>query len=275
MLDFGLRGRVVVVTGGASGIGLACARRLVQDGARVAITDRDGPAVEAVLAELRQAGGTVTGHVLDVRDAAATGQAFAAVEAELGKLAGLVASAGTSGAAPAETLPEEEWRQVIDVNLTGLFLSCSAAGRLMIANGQGAIVTIGSIDALGGHPGRAHYVASKYGVVGYTKTAALEWGRHGIRVNCVAPGLVDTPLLRRGVPAHFASAVAEDRAPFGRMAQPDDIAGAVLALLSDATGFVTGAVLPVDGGLTAGYLTRAQGADLSSTRLLAAGVYTE
>lgn len=274
-MDFGLAGRTVCVTGGASGIGLATVIALANDGARVAILDRSGEAVDVLCARLRSQGAEVSGDALDVRDATALRAAADRIEAILGPIEGLVAAAGVSGAARAEDLTDEEFTRVLDINVKGLFLSCQEVGRRMIARKRGAIVTIGSVNGAGGHPGRAHYVASKFAVRGITQNLALEWGRFGVRVNCVAPNLVDTPMVRTGLPGKFLTEVVYDRTPMGRMAQPSEIAGVALMLLSDAASFINGVFLPVDGGLTAGAFTHDQGADLSSTALLASGVYSE
>jgi NAD(P)-dependent dehydrogenase (short-subunit alcohol dehydrogenase family) len=156
-----------------------------------------------------------------------------------------------------------------------MFLSCQAVGRRLLAAGGGAIVNVASVNSLGGFAGRANYCSSKYGVAGLTSVLAIEWGRRNIRVNAVAPNGVDTPLVRRGIPPGFVSDVLENRTPLGRMARPEEISAVVLFLLSDAASYVTGAVVPVDGGLTAGFYTNRQGADLASAALLAGGVYTE
>ena len=184
-----------------------------------------------------------------------------------------MAAAGISRPSRAESLPEDVWSKVIAVNLTGVFLCCQAVGRGMIERKAGSIVTIASGDALGGHAGRVHYCASKYGVVGLSQTLAIEWGRHGVRVNAVAPGGVDTPLLRAGVPEDVVEGVMIDRTPMRRLATAEDQARASLFLLSDASSFINGAVVPVDGGFTAGYLTRWSGADYASTALLKADAY--
>lgn len=275
MINYGLKGRVVCVTGGASGIGRAGALALAADGAHVGIVDLRQEDIDRTLTELREHRVKVAGYALDVRDAAATARAAEHFEKELGPIDGLFACAGISRTAPAEELPEQDLIDVVDVNLKGLFLSCREFGARMIRRGRGSIVVIGSIDGLGGHPGRLHYVSSKHAVSGLAKNLALEWGRHGVRVNCIAPGLVDTPLLRAGMPANFIDNVVLDRTPLGRMAKPEEIASVALMLLSDAASYLTGAVVPIDGGLTAGFFTRKQGADYSSRRLLDAGVYTE
>jgi NAD(P)-dependent dehydrogenase (short-subunit alcohol dehydrogenase family) len=268
MVNFGLSGRVVMVTGGGSGIGRATALLAAAEGARVAILDSNADAAEAVAAEV-----SGIAVVLDVRDGSAVRAAVARTERELGPVDGLVAAAGISRAEPAETMPEEVWQDVIGTNLTGAFLCAQAVGGGMIERRRGAIVTVASSDAFGGHAGRAHYCASKFGLIGLTRTLAIEWGRHGVRVNAVAPGAVDTPLLHRGVPADQIEQVLRDRTPLARLASAEDQARASLFLLSDAAAYVTGAMLPVDGGLTSGFFTRWNGADYASTALLQRGIY--
>ncbi|MCV0394898.1 MAG: SDR family oxidoreductase [Rhizobiaceae bacterium] len=275
MQDYGLKDRVICITGGASGIGRAGALAMAADGANLAIVDLCQEDVDKVLDEIRGHGVTAAGYVMDVRDAEATRKAADHFEAELGPVYGLFACAGISRTAPAEDLPEQDLVDVVDVNLKGVFLTCREFGGRMIRRGAGSIVVIGSLDGLGGHPGRLHYVASKHAVSGLAKNLALEWGRHGVRVNCIAPAFVDTPLLRANMPPAFIEDVVQDRTPLGRMARPDEIASAALMLLSDASSYITGVILPIDGGLTAGYFTRKQGGDYSSKRLLEAGVYTE
>lgn len=275
MIDFGLKGQVVCVTGGASGIGKEVVKALAHDGARIGILDLRQEDIDTLVAEIQSLGVLVVGHATDVRDAASTAAAIRNVESQLGPINGLVASAGISGAGKVEHLPVDEWNYVLGVNATGLLITCQEVGRGMIERGKGSIVAIGSIDGVSGHPGRAHYVASKFAVTGLVKNMALEWGRYGVRVNCIAPNLVDTPLLRRGMPQAFLEKVVVDRTPMGRIACPNEIASATLMLLSDASSYITGVALPVDGGLSAGFFTHQQGADLSSIRLLEAGVYTE
>lgn len=275
MINFGLKGRVVVVTGGASGIGRAGTLALARDGAHVGVIDMSQEAVDRVVDEIRALGVKAAGHVMDVRDAAAMRSAADRFEAELGPVSGLFACAGISRTAPAEAMDEADFDAVMTTNVNGVFLTCRVFGERMIARRQGSIVIIGSVDSLGGHPGRLHYTASKHAVAGLAKTLALEWGRFGIRVNCIAPGLVDTPLLRANMPTAFMDDIAAQRTPLGRLGQAGEMANVALMLLSDVASYMTGAVVPIDGGLTAGYFTRKQGGDFASNKLLAAGVYTE
>ncbi len=264
MIRFGLERRVVMVTGAASGIGRATALALAAQGARVAVADMNGDAARTVAGGIGDDALAVT---FDVRDAAATQAAMQAATDRFGALDGLVCSAGTSRAAPAEALGAADWDLVIDSNLKGSFLSAQAAAAGMIRAGRGSIVLISSLNGRGGHPGRAHYCASKAAVEGLTRDLACEWGRHGVRVNAVAPNVTDTPLVRANLPERFVSDVIIDRTPLGRMARPEEIADSCLFLLSDAAAYITGIVLPVDGGISAGWLTHRNGADYGSRAL--------
>lgn len=263
-MRFGLEGRTVMVTGGASGIGRATVLALAAQGARVAVADLDLRAAETVA---REAGADAIPLGLDARDGAATAATVAEAVRAFGALHGLVCSAGLSRASPAESLPLEQWNLVLDSNLTGSFLCAQAAAKGMIAAGRGSIVFISSLNARGGHPGRAHYCASKAAVEGLARDLACEWGRHGVRVNAVAPNVTDTPLVRASLPESFVADVIVDRTPLGRMARAEEIADACLFLLSDAASYITGISLPVDGGISAGFLTHRSGADYGSRAL--------
>lgn len=275
MISYGMKDRVICITGGASGIGRATALAAAKDGAHLAILDQRQEDIGRVLEEIRAWGVKAVGHALDVRDAAATADAARQIESGLGPVYALFASAGISRTSPAEKIREEDFDAVMDVNLKGLVLSCRELGRAMIGRGEGAIVLVGSIDGLGGHPGRLAYVASKYAVTGVTKNLALEWGRHGVRVNAVMPGFVDTPLLRANMPEGYIANVVMDRTPLGRMARAEEIASVAMMMLSDGASYMNGAIVPVDGGMTAGYLTRARGGDYASMALLNSGDYVE
>lgn len=272
-MDFELGGRVIVVTGGASGIGLAVARAAAQQGARVAVIDSSPESAQAALADLRRAGVEAVVEVLDVRDEGACEAATDRIERALGPIDGVAACAGISRPEPSEIMSAETWDAVIGINLSGVFHSIRPAARRMIGRRRGAIVTIASTDALGGHAARAHYAASKHGVVGLTRSLAIEWGRHGVRVNAVAPGVVDTPLLRRTAPPEHVANAMVDRVPLGRFSTAAEQANACMFLLSDAASYISGATLAVDGGLTAGYFTRWGGADYGSNALLEKGLY--
>ena len=277
-MNYGLAGRVVVVSGGTSGIGLATALAAARDGAHVAVLATNKERMDTAMVQLREAASVaakVLGVVADVRDRAAVNQAAQRIATELGPVWGVVAAAGIAGASRAEQLTLEEMDKVFAINVGGVLSTVQAFFPSMKEQRSGSIVLIGSINSLGGQPARMHYTASKHAVLGMVKSLAIEWGRLGIRVNAIAPGPVDTPLLRRNVPESFFASVLEDRIPLGRLARADEIASATLMLLGDAGSFVNGATLVVDGGMTAGPFTHRQGADLGSRRLLEAGVYSD
>lgn len=256
-------GRGILITGAARGIGRATAHYLAARGAALALADMDGDGVKATAAALAEEDAAIFASPLDVRDTAAVKAFVDAAESALGPIDGLVPSAGVAQAMPAERMDDAVWDRVIDINLSSVFRICREVGRRMLDRGQGAIVTLASVTAKGGQPGRANYAASKWGIVGLTKTLAVEWGARGVRVNAVAPNGVDTPMIRDGLPPAFVDDVMLDRTPLGRLARPEEVAAAIAFLLSDEAAYVNGAVLEVDGGLTAGFLTHRRGADLA------------
>ncbi|RKP47694.1 SDR family NAD(P)-dependent oxidoreductase [Pararobbsia silviterrae] len=252
--------RVALITGAASGIGASVCTYLASIGVHIAAADQNVAGLEALRAQLNP-NVRFLGESLDVRDEAAQHAFVDRVERELGPITDVVPCAGLARSAPAEEMTIEQWDLVLGVNLTGTFLTCKAAARAMLPRGRGNIVCIASITAKGGQPGRANYAASKWGLMGLVKSLATEWGRHGIRVNAVAPNGVDTPMLSIGVPEHFRDGVMLDRTPLGRFARPEEIAQTIGFLLSDTASYVTGSILEVDGGLTSGFLTHRHGAD--------------
>ncbi|GAA2862809.1 beta-ketoacyl-ACP reductase [Pseudonocardia halophobica] len=253
MVDFGLSGRTVLVTGGASGIGRATVGLAAAAGAHVAVLDLNADAVSETVEEVRAAGGTVAGYSVDVREDKDVADVVARVEQELGSIHGVVAAAGISRPKPATELTSREFAETVDVNLIGVFNTAAATGAVMLERGTGCFVAIGSTDSLGGHVDRSHYAASKHGVAGLVKSLAIEWGPRGVRANVVAPGVVDTPLLRSVHDEASLDRNYRNKIPLRRLARGEDQGGAALFLISDAAAYVSGAVLPVDGGLTAGY----------------------
>jgi NAD(P)-dependent dehydrogenase (short-subunit alcohol dehydrogenase family) len=229
-----LGGEVAVVTGAAQGIGAAIADALEAAGALVARTD-----VEADLQ-------------LDVTDRGSIDRALEQIAESLGEPMILVNNAGINRIAPSESLSEERWQQVVDVNLTGTFRCAQAAGQRMLAAGRGSIVNVASISAFVGMPGRAAYCAAKAGVVALTRVLAVEWAARGVRVNAVAPGYVGTPMVEQAIAEGLLLAdELAGRTPLGRIATAAEIADAVVYLASPAARFVTGQTLVVDGGYLA------------------------
>lgn len=244
--------RVAVVTGGASGIGLACARQLAAAGHRVAVWDRNAATAEREAAEMRAKGHEAIGAGVDVTDREAIADALGRVRAELGAVEIMVTSAGVDAVAPFTEMTLDEWERVIRINLTGTFNSLQPVVPDMIKARWGRIVTISSSSAQSGAPEMSHYSASKGGVIALTKSLAVELGRHGITVNTIPPRAIDTPMLRGSaamrVPADEALAQIAERMPVGRAGVPDDIAAACTFLCSDAAGYITGQVIGVNGG---------------------------
>ena len=234
-----------IVTGGASGIGLATVERLIAAGWRVGALDRD----EAALVRLAAAHGErVRVDTLDVTDEAAADAAVVAMARAFGRLDGLVNSAGIGLDRPALDTSVAEFRKVLDINATGTFIVSRAAARIMKEQGSGAIVNLASIAGMRGSKGRAAYGASKGAVITLTQVMAVDLARYGIRVNAVAPGPVDTPLVQ----AIHTPAVRRSylhHTPMRRYASADEIAAAIVFLLDGAqSSYITGAILPVDGG---------------------------
>jgi 2-hydroxycyclohexanecarboxyl-CoA dehydrogenase len=244
----GLGGRHALVTGGASGIGRAVAHRLGRDGAGVTVLDVDLGAARTVAGEVAAAGAAAQAVVADVADAGAVQAAVEAARSGLGAVHVLVCSAGIAGFSPLHTMTEAQWDRMLAVHLRGTFLVTRAVLPDMLAAGWGRIVTISSVGGLRGGPNLTHYAAAKAGVIGFTKALALEVGSHGVTANAIAPGLVDTPMLRgSGIPPELLEQ-SRRQIPVGRLGTPDDVAAACAFLASDEAGFVTGQVVSPNGG---------------------------
>jgi 3-oxoacyl-[acyl-carrier protein] reductase len=239
--------RVAVITGGGGGIGRADALKLAAAGASVVLGDLDLPRAEATAAAVRAAGGEALAVRVDVADEADV-QAFLERAAGLrGRVDVLVNNAGIFSSAPVAEMSLADWSRMLAIHLTGTFLCARAALRYMVPARRGAIVNMSSGLGYRGGAGVTHYATAKAGLVGFTRSLALEVGRHGIRVNAIAPGLVETEMPRNVLTEAEIRASAE-RAPLGRNAEADDIADAVLFLVGDASRHITGQVLHVNGG---------------------------
>src|ERR1700674_4119690 len=246
---FDLTGRVALVTGGNGGIGLGMARGLAQAGAAVAIAARNRTKADAALAELRQLGAQAAFIVLDVTDEAACRGAIGKAVAEFGRLDILVNNSGTSVRKQPEALSAEEWRLVIETNLTGAFFCAQAAYPEMVRAGGGKIINIGSMMSLFGAPYAVPYAASKGGIVQMTRGLATAWAKDNIQVNAVLPGWIDTDLTRKAreqIDGLHDKVLA--RTPAARWGAIGDFGGIAVCLASAASDFLTGTAIPVDGG---------------------------
>lgn len=251
---FSLDGDVALVTGAGSGIGQAIAIGLAEAGARVALFDlvRQGAGLEETRAGIERVGGRALIAAGDVTSETDLAQAVEATERELGPLSIAVNAAGIAAATPAESMSRAEWDRIIDVNLTGLFLSCQAEARAMLPHGRGAIVNIASMSGSIVNRGltQAHYNSSKAGVIHLSKSLAMEWVDRGIRVNAISPGYTLSPMNKRPEVAEQLAVFAGET-PMARIATVDEMVGPVIFLVSRAASFVTGHDLLVDGGFTA------------------------
>lgn len=249
------QGRRAMITGAGAGIGLATAGALGRAGCRLFLVDVNAQAVEQALLSLRADGHACEGFAGSVADADHVAAAFAAMDAGFGGIDILVNNAGVTGNYAADTLDVATWSRIIGVNQTGTFLCAQAAGARM-RGGGGCIINLSSIYGLVAAPNRVAYSATKAAVIMMTKALAVEWASLGIRVNCVAPGYVETPgtaeMVQKG---KIDLDALRARTPQGRLAQPEDIAGAIVTLCDERLAHVTGQVLAVDGGWSVyGYL---------------------
>jgi 2-dehydro-3-deoxy-D-gluconate 5-dehydrogenase len=246
---FDLKGRVALVTGGNGGIGLGMARGLAAAGAAVAVAGRNKAKSEAAAAELAKLGAKTAVLEVDVADEASCRKVVADTAKALGRLDILVNNAGINIRKPAHELELEEWRKVIDVNLTSIFVCCQAAYPLMQQAGGGKIINIGSMLSIFGAPFAPAYGASKGGAVQLTKSLATTWAKDNIQVNAVLPGWIDTDLTQNArKEVSGLNAMVLMRTPARRWGGPDDLSGIAVFLASKASDFITGTAIPVDGG---------------------------
>jgi 2-hydroxycyclohexanecarboxyl-CoA dehydrogenase len=243
-----LTGRTAVVTGGASGIGRSIALALATDGADVAVLDLDGAGARRVAGEIEAAGRRALAVEADVSAAASVRAAVERVHAVLGTVHVLVNDAGIAGFAPFLGMDEAAWDRMIAVHLKGTFNCTRALAQDMVDAHWGRIVNVSSVAGLTGGAGLAHYAAAKAGIIGFTKSLAAELGAHGVTVNAIAPGLIDTPMVRGSGMSPDLIQRAVRHTSVGRIGRAEDIAAACAYLVSEAASFVTGQVLSPNGG---------------------------
>lgn len=246
-----LAGKTALVTGGSRGIGKAIAQALAREGAKVAfVYQSNSEAAEKLVSQLEESGHEAVAFQADVREKSQADDVVAKIVEKWGKIDVLVNNAGVIRDGLLATMGPDQWREVVETNLTGTYNFCQAVMRPMMSARYGRIVNMSSVAANVGNPGQANYAASKGGIEGFTRCLAAEIARRGITVNAVAPGFVETDMtvaVRNAAGDQIVKSI-----PCRRLGQPEDIAGAVLFLVSDEASYITGQVLTVDGGLTLG-----------------------
>ncbi|MEK8031927.1 3-oxoacyl-ACP reductase FabG [Ideonella sp. DXS29W] len=243
-----LNGKICIITGAAQGIGLATAIKFAQEQATVVVCDVNRQALDAAVAQCEQAGGHAEAHVVDVTDRSQVDAMVAAVKARHGRIDVLVNNAGITRDARLQKMTEAQFDQVIDVNLRGVFHCAQAVADTMVAQGAGVILNASSVVGIYGNFGQTNYAAAKFGVIGFTKTWSRELGPKGVRVNAVAPGFIETPILAT-IPDKVLDHM-RDQVPLKRLGRPEEIASVYAFLASDEASYVNGAVLEVSGGMT-------------------------
>ena len=242
-----LEGKISIITGAAQGIGLATALKFAREGATVIVCDVKQAAVDAAVQQCQAEGATAVGFVMDVTQREMVDAVVAQVKERFGRIDVLVNNAGITQDARLQKMTLEQFDKVIDVNLRGVFHCAQAVADTMTAQGSGVILNASSVVGIYGNFGQTNYAATKFGVIGFTKTWAKELGKRGIRSNAVCPGFVATPILK-DMPEKVIQAM-EEKVPMRRLAQPEEIASVYLFLASDDASYINGAVLSVDGGL--------------------------
>ena len=243
-----LAGKVGLITGAAQGIGLATALKFAREGAIVVVCDIHQAAVDAAVLQCQTLGATAAGYVMDVTQRANVDAVVARIIEQFGRIDVLVNNAGITQDAPMQKMTLEQFDRVIDVNLRGVFHCAQAVADIMVAQGGGVILNASSVVGIYGNFGQTNYAATKFGVIGFTKTRSRELGPKGVRVNAVAPGFIATPILS-SIPEKVIAEM-EHRVPLRRLGQPEEIANVYAFLASDEASYINGAVIEVSGGLT-------------------------
>jgi 3-oxoacyl-[acyl-carrier protein] reductase len=251
MTSWNLQSSIIPVTGAASGIGLAICKRVREAGGKPLLLDFDAQRLAVALREVYpEVGDAATyGYVIDARDSKAVDACFADIKRDHGLVTHAVANAGKALAEHVLETTDEEWHGLMDINLHGVMYFCRAAARHLAERRSGAIVNMASIAGLRAKENRIAYAASKAAVINLTRALAIDMGAYGVRVNAVAPGVIDTPLQKN---PDFRQSI-EEKAPLRRVGTADEVASVVLFLLSDMAGYISGETIVVDGGLTARY----------------------
>jgi 3-oxoacyl-[acyl-carrier protein] reductase len=243
-----LKNKVSIITGAAQGIGLATALKFAQEGAIVIVCDMKADAVDAAVAQCREAGAQAEGFAVNVTDRAAVDAMVAAVKEKFGRIDVLVNNAGITRDARLQKMTLEQVDAVIDVNLRAVFHCAQAVADTMVAQGSGSIINASSVVGIYGNFGQTNYAATKFGVIGFTKTWSRELGPKGVRVNAIAPGFIDTPILA-SMPDKVIEHMRND-VPMRRLGKPEEIANVYAFLASDEASYINGTVIEVAGGLT-------------------------
>jgi gluconate 5-dehydrogenase len=247
---FDLAGRRALITGSSQGIGLAIARGLAEHGAEIVLNGRDVAKLEAAATALRDCGHTVSTAPFDVTVASAANDGVATVESDVGPIDILVNNAGMQFRAPLEDFPADRWEQLLSTNISSVFYVGQAVARAMIARGKGKIINIASVQSELARPGIAPYTATKGAVKNLTRGMCADWAKYSVQINAIAPGYFETPLNQALVDDPEFSAWLQKRTPAGRWGKVDELIGAAVFLSSNASSFVNGHTLYVDGGIT-------------------------